>query len=108
MTRYRFLREALVEYEDAIEYYESAQAGLGNTFIRDVERALASTLEFPEIGFLVSDTPPDLNVRRRIIQRFGVEIDYVVADDELIVIAIFHCKRRPGYWRDRLDKLRAK
>jgi hypothetical protein len=35
-----------------------------------------------------------------------VEIDYLVAADDLIAIAIFHCKRRPGYWRDRFERLR--
>lgn len=108
MTRYRFLREALFEYEDAIEYYERARTGLGDTFIQDVERVLAVTLEFPESGSPVTDTPAELNVRRRLVQRFDVEIDYVTHGDELVVIAIFHCKRRPGYWRDRLTKIRPK
>lgn len=54
----RFLAEALVEYEDAIEYYERAQSGLGETFLREVEEALAVTLEFPEMGASVADTPP--------------------------------------------------
>jgi len=49
-----------------------------------------------------------LNVRRRLVQRFDVEIDYVVRDDELVVIAVFHCKRRAGYWHDRLEKIRSK
>ena len=40
-VNYRFLEEALVEYEDAIEYYERAQPGLGETLIRDVEEILA-------------------------------------------------------------------
>jgi plasmid stabilization system protein ParE len=108
VNHYRFLREALDEYEDAIEYYERAQSGLGDTFIRDVEHVLAVTLEFTEIGVLVADTPAELNVRRRIVQRFGVEIDYVAVGDEVIVLAIFHCKRRPGYWRDRLDSIKPK
>lgn len=43
-VNYRFLEEALVEYEDAIEYYERAQAGLSETLIRDVEEVLALTL----------------------------------------------------------------
>ena len=76
--------------------------------MQDVERVLAVTLEFPEIGSPVADTPPELNVRRRLVQRFDVEIDYVVVGDELVVLAIFHCKRRPGYWRDRLTKIQPK
>jgi toxin ParE1/3/4 len=105
-VKLQFLREALVEYEDAIEYYERAQAGLGETFIREVEEVLALTLEFPAMGAVIPNTPPDLEVRRRQVQRFGVEIDYLVAGQELIVLAIFHCKRRPGYWRARLDRMR--
>lgn len=106
MKRYRFLDEALFEYEDAIEYYERAQSGLGETFSRDIEEVIALTLEFPDMGSPVADTPPELNVRRRLVQRFGVEIDYLVVGEDLIVIAIFHCKRRPGYWRARIDRLR--
>lgn len=68
MKRYRFLQEALVEYEDAIEYYESAQSGLGETFNRAVEEVIALTLEFPEMGSAVADTPAELNVRRRLVQ----------------------------------------
>jgi len=31
-VKLRFLVEALVEYEDAVTYYESAQSGLGDAF----------------------------------------------------------------------------
>ena len=106
MKRYRFLHEALVEYEGAIAYYERAQTGLGETFLREVDRIIAMTLEFPKIGSLVPDTPPELQVRRGLLRRFGVEIDYLISGDELIVLAVFHGKRRPGYWRHRLDRLR--
>lgn len=106
MKRYQFLSEALVEYEDALEYYERAQTGLGETFSREVDRVLALTLEFPEMGSRVVDTPPELQVRRRIVRRFDVEIDYLIADDTLVVLAIFHCRRRPGYWKERLARLR--
>jgi toxin ParE1/3/4 len=104
-AEHRFLLVALLEYEDAIEYCERAQSGLGETFAREVEAVIALTLEFPEMGTSVVDTPPELNVQRRILQRFGVEVDYLVASDDLVVLAVFHCKRRPGYWRDRLERM---
>lgn len=106
MKRYRFLHEALVEYVDAIEYFERTQTGLGATFIREVDRAVALTLRFPDMGSLVPDTPPELHVRRRLMRRFGVELGYLVSGDDLIVLAVFHGKRSPGYWHDRLDRLR--
>ncbi len=67
--RYRFLREALEEYEDAVSYYEGARSGLGETFA-------------------------------------NVELDDRVSGDTIAVIAIFHCKRRPSYWKDRLRQFR--
>jgi hypothetical protein len=45
-------------------------------------------------------------VRRQLVRRFDVEIDYLVSGDTIVVIAIFHCKRRPGYWKDRLRQFR--
>jgi plasmid stabilization system protein ParE len=101
---YEFLREALQEYEDAILYYELARPGLGDGFVREVEAALALTLEYPEIGTPVADTPPELKVRRQLIRRFGVEVDYMIESDTILVVALFHCKRRPGYWAQRLTR----
>ena len=106
MKRYRFLREALDEYEEAITYYERRRAGLGETFVRDVDRVIALTLEFPEMGAPVMNTPPDLSVRRQLVRRFGVELDYLVSDNVIVVLAVFHGKRRPGYWKERLERLR--
>ena len=106
MKRYRFLREALEDYEDAISYYESVRSGLGDTFVRDVDRVIALMLELPAMGSPVADTPLELGVRRCLVRRFDVEIDYLVSDDTIVVLALFHCKRRPGYWKDRLRRLR--
>lgn len=64
MRRYRFLREALEELEDTIAYYERSQPGLGEVFGREVERVLAITARFAEMGAPVEDLPPALNVRR--------------------------------------------
>jgi toxin ParE1/3/4 len=102
VTRHRFLREALEEYEDAIAYYELLRPGLGASFILDFEQVLDATLEFPEMGQLVEGAPPELGIRRRLLQRFGIEIDYMPSGSTIIVLAIFHGRRRPGYWKDRL------
>lgn len=102
VEEYRFIEEALVEYEDAIEYYERIQDGLGIIFVREVEESLALALEFPEMGTLVAEP----GVRRRILHRFGVELVYLVRANVLIVLAVFHGKRRPGYWRERLEHFR--
>jgi toxin ParE1/3/4 len=103
---HRFLHEALEEYEDAIAYYEELRPGLGSSFMVDFDQAIAATLEFPEMGSIVAGAPTRLGIRRRLLQRFGVEIDYIPSGDTLIIIAVFHGKRRPGYWKSRLERLR--
>lgn len=105
MTTYRFLREALDEYEDAITYDEILRPGLGSSLITDFDEVIASTLEFPAIGSPVPNTPPHLGIRRRLLQRFGVEVAYMTSGDSLVILAVFHGKRRPGYWRRRLRQL---
>jgi hypothetical protein len=67
VTGYRFLREALEEYGDATVYYERVRPGLGQTFLLEFERIMAVTLEFPELGARVADTPPELAIRRRLL-----------------------------------------
>ena len=106
MKRFRFLREALEEYEDAISYYEGARSGLGDKFADEVDHVIALTLEFPDMGAPVADAPLELGVRRQLVRRFDVEIDYLVSGDTVVILAVFHCKRRPGYWKDRLRQFR--
>lgn len=105
MKDHRFLDEALEEYEDAVVYDETLRPGLGASLILEFDQAIASTLEFPDIGTPVDGVPAELGIRRRILQRFGVEVDYLVAGDTLIILSVFHGRRRPGYWKDRLKRL---
>jgi plasmid stabilization system protein ParE len=90
VKRYRFHREALDAYELAIAYYERARPGLGESFILEVDRVIALTLEFPESGAPAADTPPELGIRRRLVQRFSVEIDYQG------IWRLHHCARGHG------------
>ncbi|MSP63343.1 MAG: hypothetical protein EXR72_23970 [Myxococcales bacterium] len=48
------------------------------------------------------DLPADLDVRRRVIERFPLTVVYLVRDDTLIIVAVAHQRRRPGYWMQRL------
>ena len=36
--------------------------------------------------------------RRRVLRRFPYSIFYVVDPDVIIIVALAHHKRRPGYW----------
>lgn len=44
------------------------------------------------------------DIRRRILRQFPYSIFYIVEDDNVVIIAIAHHKRRPGYWLPRLQR----
>lgn len=56
------------ELNDAAQYYEHEQAGLGAAFITEVRRCTAAIAEHPEAGTLVQGA-----IRRRLCQRFPVQ-----------------------------------
>ena len=97
--KYEFHPEALDEYEDAARYYAGCQAGLELRFINCVESSLHSVVEAPLRwrGF-------EEDVRRCLVRIFPYAVLYSVEPDYVLIIAIMHCSREPGYWRHRLSR----
>lgn len=65
--------------------------------MKEVERAVERALRFPE-GAPMLDAP----VRRAILRRFPYSVLYYVRTGEVVIVAVMHHKRQPGYWEDRL------
>ena len=101
MKRYRFLEEADAEFQEQIRYYDEQVAGLGDKFITEVESIIKQIRQHPQSGALVSR-----NLRKRVLRVFKHNILYVPHTDEIIIVAVAPHRRRPGYWRDRLKRLR--
>ena len=81
------------ELNDAAQYYEREEPGLGAAFLTEIRRCADAITEHPEAGPIVLDT-----IRRRICQRFPYALLYSVRGDELRILAVMNLKRRPGYW----------
>ena len=81
------------ELNDAAQYYEHEEPGLGQAFIAEMRRCADAIVEHPQAAPVVLDT-----VRRRLCQRFPYALLYTVTGDELRVLAVMNLKRRPGYW----------
>ena len=96
MTPMRLLPEAEEELRDAARFYEAEQQGLGRALIREVRRACRFIAEHPLVARIVRG-----EVRVRTIARFPYRIYYRAKADEILVIAIGHRRRRPGFWRSR-------
>jgi plasmid stabilization system protein ParE len=94
----RILPEAEEELAEAAAWYESGRAGLGLELIALVDRALEEISDAPLTCALWRDDRP---YRRKILTRFPYVIFFRVEGDAVVVVAIAHAKRRPGYWARR-------
>jgi len=99
MKGYEFLPEAEEEMNEAARFYESRKEDLGLEFLNEVQRTITSILAQPRSGPAVSP-----NIRRRIVRRFPFGVLYAIHSEKIVVVAVAHLKRRPGYWKERIGK----
>jgi toxin ParE1/3/4 len=81
----------------AAKYFEKQASGLGAEFIRQIERTLIRITSNPRSGTIYHG---DL-IRRALVRRFPFAVVYQIKDSDLIVLAVMHLRRRPGYWKRR-------
>ena len=96
--RVRFLRPASVEVDEAVTYFDEQREGLGDRFERDLQEAIAFSTAHPSSG-----KPLSRRTRKLRLRTFPYDVIDVAEPDELIVVAIAHHRRRPGYWLNRLS-----
>ncbi|MFN8634866.1 MAG: type II toxin-antitoxin system RelE/ParE family toxin [Chloroflexota bacterium] len=96
--RTRFTEEARQEYLAQIAYYAATDKDVADRFIRAVESASALIEAYPYAG-----APVQLNARRVLVRRFPFSIVYRPEETEIVVFAVAHRSRRPGYWTYRLE-----
>ena len=92
----RFLMAALFELEEAAEYYDKSNPGLGDELYRKVDAALSFIAEFPEASPKVTD-----DARRYNLKRFPYYLIYRARNGEVVVGAVGHGRQKPLYWRHR-------
>jgi toxin ParE1/3/4 len=92
-VRVTFNELAERELNDAIQYFEHEQAGLGAALLAEVRRCTAGIAEHPEAGSVVVG-----RIRRRLCQRFPYGLLYTATGSEVRILAVMNLRRRPGYW----------
>jgi len=88
--------EARQEYDDAFDYYESRQAGLGAAFAARVQNVLTRIGNNPKMHAIVSG-----DIRKAVVTKFPYCIFYRELTDRVEVIAVFHTSRDPSVWHQR-------
>jgi plasmid stabilization system protein ParE len=87
------------ELGEAVRWYEDQSEGLGAAFLQAVHQVVSRIETHPEIGAKIPDL---LHTRRVLVPGFPYQLVYIVRPTEVIVAAVAHLKRRPGYWRRRM------
>lgn len=99
--------QASLDADEAFDFYEERDSGLGIRFISAVETAAEDISSAPERWPSWSGVDPALGVRRRHLPKpFPYSIAYVSINSTVVVVAVAHYKRRPGYWVHRAAGLR--
>ncbi len=96
MRNFRILSEASEELDASIHRYESQQPGLGSAFLSEFRQTRERIGELPKVGRIVR-----ADIRRRQIYRFPYAVLYRATDKEIVIVAIAHRRRRPGFWHGR-------
>lgn len=104
MKLVRFDEAALDELFDAVAWYNSQQPGLARRFLDEIDAVLPRISDNPGSCSLLPDRPPDLELRRVLLDRFPYALVFVELEREIRIVAVAHTKRRPGYWFDRLGE----
>jgi toxin ParE1/3/4 len=94
--RYIFHPAALTEYSEAVQYYANQRAEVAQGFINAIEDAIYRIRESPERYPVI-----DEDVCRCMTKRFPYGILYTIESDHILIIAVMHCSREPGYWKNR-------
>jgi plasmid stabilization system protein ParE len=93
----RFHPQAEHEYLAALAWYRerslNAAANLESNFIQAIERIIEAPLRWP---IYIQD------FRKYTLQRFPFSIVYQDLSEEIVIFAVAHGSRKPGYWRNRV------
>jgi len=98
MTAYRFLSPAEEEMTEAALFYETRSGGLGNDFLDDVQQAVDRLSDYPHSGEQI-----DFGLKRTLLHRFPFSLIYAVEQTGIVIVAVAHYGRVPGYWRSRVN-----
>ncbi len=89
--------EAEGEIAEAFDWYEARVPGLGSDFLlasdATFDGIIRNPLQFPSVHKAV---------RCALLRRFPYEVFFVDAGQSIVVLAVFHVKRNPKRWAERI------
>lgn len=84
----------------AIARHAAKRPGLGDQFVSEAEAAIQRAVDAPETG-----SPHLYGTRRMLVDRFHYDGIFITREPLILIVAVAHQRRTPGYWRSRLDEV---
>jgi plasmid stabilization system protein ParE len=95
--RIRIQSQAQAEINEAFEWYFKRSASAAEAFLAEIGVSMEQIASQPQLY-----PPYTRNTRRRILSRFPYSVIFQEKNHCILVVAVAHAKRRPGYWRARI------
>jgi plasmid stabilization system protein ParE len=92
-----YLEEALEEVEAAARWYAKRSASAAIAFSHEIDAAESAILRLPEAWPALAH-----GTRHHLLRRFPSNIVDRIEAGRVVIVAVMHGRRRPGYWRSRL------
>jgi plasmid stabilization system protein ParE len=84
------------DYTDSLTWYSQRSESAARGFEAEFEQAIRSIQEAPQ-----RYPRCDRSHRFYLMRRYPFQIIYREVSSGVLIVAVAHVRRRPGYWRDR-------
>jgi len=85
------------EFNEAKEFYEIGQAGIGVRFAKEIKNSILRIKQYPSAWPIERG-----EVRHYLVHKFPYKILYSIQQDSIILLAFAHQHRKPDYWIERI------
>ena len=92
-----FIEPALIELDDAFEYYNLQASDLGKKFVDEVLETIEIISKYP-----LSYPKNSESTRKAVLRKYPYNLIYSLFKDKIYIIALAHQNREPEYWIDRI------
>jgi len=93
-----YYSQAEDELTEIVDYYNNISDELGYDFLKKIKSSIQNICEFPELYPTISKFN-----RKCHCKRFPYNVIYHLHDNSIYIVAIAHEKRKPNYWKKRLN-----
>lgn len=88
--------EAEAEFDEAFDFYDGRQVGLGPAFAAAVQKVFDGIAALPLMHAVAL-----ADIRKAVVRRFPYCVYYRPHPDRVEVLAVFHTSRDPAIWQAR-------